>query len=62
MRVQLERRSGTDRRQISQFAAVIPGPGRRWYEASFGPPSEGGMESYDPRDPYWEPMRDQDED
>ncbi len=62
MRVQLERRSGTDRRQIAQFAAVIPGPGRRWYEASFGPGAGEHVESYDPRDPYWEPMKDQGED
>lgn len=45
-----------ERRQ--QASPAGSGPQRRWYESSFGP-AGAANEPYDPRDPYWEPEKDE---
>jgi hypothetical protein len=62
MQIQLERSRSTDRRHVDLSSTIIPGPGRRWYEASFGPLEGGGDNPCDPYDPYCEPVKDQDDD
>ena len=55
MQIHLERRTGTDRRHIERFSAIPHGQDPHWFEAS-------GDEPYDPIDPYWEPVKGQDDD
>ena len=56
MQNQFERRTGTDRHGANRDAA---GHEWRWYETSLGTAAGG---SYDPQDPYWEPVAGQDDD
>ena len=56
MQIHFERRTGTDRRSNNRSTT---GPEWRWYESSLGTPAGG---SYDPYDPYWEPVKGQDDD
>ena len=61
MQIQIERRSGSDRRQHHPSVAGGYGSDARWNGISFDPTTDGDG-TYDPYDPYWEPVKGQDED
>jgi len=58
MQIHLERRTGTDRREI-RLSGGHEWPGS---EASLGSQAGDDTEIYDPYDPYWEPVKGQDDD
>ena len=58
MQNQFERRAGTDRRGANR-SLTASGQEWRWYENVLGTQAGG---SYDPYDPYWEPVNGQDDD
>lgn len=61
MQTNLERRTGADRRQINLSSIATLGSERRWNEASLSSITNGD-ETDDPYDPYWEPVKGQDDD
>ena len=62
MQVHSERRSGAERRQDTRYSTPAPGPDLRGYGAALGIGAAGGDDAYDPYDPYWEPVKGQDDD
>jgi hypothetical protein len=56
MQIHFERRTGSDRRGANRSTAATEW---RWYEGALGTLAGG---SYDPYDPYWEPVIGQDDD
>jgi hypothetical protein len=59
MQVHTERRTpGTDRRQFNLPSEAILGLSN---EIAFGASTHDGNGTYDPNDPYWEPVNGQDD-
>ena len=59
MQVHTERRTGKDRRQFNRSSDAILGS---CSEIVFGTSTHDGNGTYDPNDPYWEPVKGQDDD
>ena len=57
-----ERRAGTDRRAVKLFTSSGIGIDSAWQEPYPGAMFGDGETTYDPYDPYWEPIKGQDDD
>ncbi len=55
-----ERRSGSERRKFGRSAGISASE-LHWNGISFDPTTDGEG-TYDPYDPYWEPLKGQDDD
>ena len=62
MQNHFERRTGTDRRAMKLSSTTSIGQESLWNETSGGGMFGDGDHTYDPFDPYWEPLKGQDDD